>query len=314
MKKVIKIILFVLILFILVEFISCMLMPKESIKKYGLYKTAFYDILVEEKNSIDAVAIGDSLTYNSISPMEIWHKYGITTYDCAEAGQIISDSLEYLKIAIEHTHPKVVFIEGNVLFRDPNKKPNYVKARDALKKVLPIFKIHNGWKDITFSEGYTNVNITKGYKYNSKTKKGKKDGYMNESLKSDFPKGNIEYLKQMKELCDENNIKLVILTTPSQKTWNEKRHNNAAKIAKELDIEFIDLNIENPTKINWEKDTKDEGDHLNYKGALKVSDYVGKYLKETNLFDDKRQNKKYASWNNAYENYINSLDDVINNQ
>ena len=46
----------------------------------------------------------------------------------------------------------------------------------------------------------------------------------------------------------------------------------------------------------WKKDTKDKGDHLNYYGAVKATDYMGNYLKNTKLFKDKSNDKNYSKW------------------
>ena len=73
-------------------------------------------------------------------------------------------------------------------------------------------------------------------------------------------------------------------------------------MAKELGVEYIDLNLQSDqVAIDWNTDTRDKGDHLNYNGAMKVTNYVGKYLKETELFEDKRENPDYADWNTQLE-------------
>ena len=62
-------------------------------------------------------------------------------------------------------------------------------------------------------------------------------------------------------------------------------------------INKYDLNI------NWETDTKDEGGHLNYFGALKASEVLGNILKDTNLLVDHRGDKNYKLWDTAYLRY-----------
>ena len=77
MKTVMRVVLFCVIFLVLVEIFSFILLPGKNLKKYGSYKVAAYEILGEDENTIDVVAIGDSLVYSSLSPMEIWHNYGI---------------------------------------------------------------------------------------------------------------------------------------------------------------------------------------------------------------------------------------------
>ena len=49
--------------------------------------------------------------------------------------------------------------------------------------------------------------------------------------------------------------------------------------------------------IDWNTDTLDAGDHMNYYGASKVSDYMADFLVNTGLFSDKRTLPEYAAWN-----------------
>ena len=64
-----------------------------------------------------------------------------------------------------------------------------------------------------------------------------------------------------------------------------------------MGVTYIDLNyMQEEVPIDWMTDTFDGGDHLNYDGAKKVSAYLGKYLNETGLFEDKRNNPEYDYW------------------
>ena len=88
-NNIIKSIAFCLILLCLIEGLTWLLLPGFNIEKFGTFNVAAYEILGEEKDTIEAVAVGDSLVYSSLSPMEIWGEYGYTTFDCAEAAQVI---------------------------------------------------------------------------------------------------------------------------------------------------------------------------------------------------------------------------------
>ena len=70
---------------------------------------------------------------------------------------------------------------------------------------------------------------------------------------------------------------------------------------------FINLN-KYDLNINWETDTKDEGGHLNYFGALKASEVLGNILKDTNLLVDHRGDKNYKLWDTAYLRYKEEIE------
>lgn len=304
MKNVLKAGTFVIILVFLIIVAELILIPGMNIRKHGIFKSANYELMGEKKDTIDVIFLGDSLIYSSISPMEIWNNYGYTTFDCADAAQIIPDTYRYLKFAIENQHPKIIMMEANVMFRNPSKRKTKDRLIYFIKQWVPITKYHDNWKKYIDKLSKNKwINPDKGYKYITNTSSSKNIQYMMYSkLYDEIPEQNLPYVKKIIKLCKENNVKLVLVSLPTQKAWQYQKHNTTEKIAKENDLEFIDLNLVD-TGINWETDTKDNGAHLNYLGAKKVSDYIGNYLKETNLIIDHRNDKNYKSWDRAYQKY-----------
>ncbi len=312
MKNVLKSIIFVLILYLLVTLISYCLLPHDSVRKYGIIKTSIYEILGEKENTIDSVIIGDSLIYSGISPMEIWHNYGITVFDLAKSAELIEDSYKNFNIAIKSQHPKIIFFESNVLYREAKNKPWFYVWQELYKTYFPITQYHNNWKKYLFtnlndSMYYSKINVYKGFKYITKTKPGLKLDYMKERNKINIPKENQEYFQKIFDLCKDNNVKLILISTPNMKSWNYGKYLGTKELAQKYNLEYIDLNVDNPLNIDWKTESRDGGSHLNYKGALKLSNYIGTYLQETNLFTDKRNDSAYESWNEAYNIYLEYL-------
>lgn len=320
MKNFFKGIIFLIILFLLIEALAYAFLPGDNLGKYGIRKVAAYEILGEEDDTIDVIAVGDSLVYSSLSPMEVWNKHGYTIFDCATAAQLLSETYDLLEVSIESQHPKIVLLEANVLFRDPANRKVDKKINQLGKKVkqyIPIFDYHDNWKKyLSYGLKGNWINFYKGYKFITKVKGTPNKPYMSGSkVAREFPKGNLEIFDKIVKLCEDNNIKLVLVAFPTTSTWSSKKHNAIDQLVEKYGFEFLDLNLMD-LGINWETDTKDAGNHLNFKGAIKASNYIGSYLESTGMLVDHRDDEKYASWNKAYQRYYKkhkkSLELVMN--
>ena len=94
--------------------------------------------------------------------------------------------------------------------------------------------------------------------------------------------------------------------------WSMEKHNGVENLAKELGVEYLDMNLlNNEINIDWKKDSRDKGDHLNYTGSLKTTKFLGEYLNKKGL-PDHRADEKYESWNKYYNKYIKEIKDKNN--
>jgi len=306
MKNVVKVLIFLIIFIILLLVSSFIFVPKSNIAMST--RTRKTNLVMGEKdNSLDALFIGDSLVYTAINPMHIWENYGYTSYDLAMSAQYLYESYNNIDKILQNQKPKIIFLETNQFFRK-YKIVNVIGAEG--KKIFPVFEYHNRWKDLSFDDLFKKAEYTlrdpyKGYRFMNKVNRAEdaNKNYMKKKKdKKEINDLNYRYIKKIAQKCKENDIELVLLSTPSMKNCNYSKYQTIKDIAKEFNLEHVDLNLDNKLDIDWITETVDKGDHLNYLGAYKVSDFLGEYLKGKN-FVDHRHDDKYSSWQEDYELY-----------
>lgn len=272
--------------------------------------------LGEPENSLDALFIGDSETYSALSPVEIWKDTGIPSYICAIGKQYLTYSKSLLNRALAVQNPKVVMIEGNSLFR-PFDEQKLVKT--AVKDAFPIFERHNRWKaltpeDFVAAPENTWVDDMKGFRLKWGIRPADASKYMaSDERVQEVPELTMTVLRQMADACHADGAQMVLIATPSTKNWSQARHNGMVKVAEELGIDWIDLNTgDDEVAIDWDTDTRDYGDHLNYYGATKASRAVADILRDRYGLQDHRADggDTYRHWNRAVRAYERQIEEA----
>ena len=297
---------FVAGLALLLLFASWISIPKSTVKDAGIQDPSANGVLNEKENTIDVLILGDSESYCSFIPMKIWEQYGITSYCCGTAAQKLCYSQEFLYKTFENQSPKIVILETDAIFR------NFSFSDMLLHKAnlaFPVFSYHNRWKSVnasnaSFSINHSYLDNTKGYQDATTVEEASTDGYMKETKDlAPVSARNRAYVESIKSYCEEKGAKLVLISTPSTINWNTARHNSIQKMAAELNLEYIDMNLmKKEIPIDWKKDSRDKGDHLNHVGAEKVTAYLGRYLSSTGLLSNHKDDLKYKHWNDQSEN------------
>lgn len=112
------------------------------------------------------------------------------------------------------------------------------------------------------------------------------------------------WILKINELCKENGIHLLATKIPVvyspilyPNAWTEKRSLIAASICERYGIDYVDMEYDVDIEIDWAKDTRDGGTHLNLLGAKKVSAFLGRFLMEkynlpTGIDDDWEEDLK----------------------
>ena len=95
-----------------------------------------------------------------------------------------------------------------------------------------------------------------------------------------------------------NDAKLIMVSVPNTKNWSYARHNAMKSFTEQEEIEFLDMNkLKDELKIDWNKETGDAGEHVNYQGALKVTKYLGKWLNDKKILENHKNDSDYDNWN-----------------
>ena len=265
-----------------------------------------YRIQREAENTIDVVVVGDSLSYCTLSPLQLWNEQGITSYVCGQPAQKISETYHMLDMAFRTQSPKVVLLETNVIFREKLGINNLKTILDQeLKNAFPVVRGHDLWKNLIIHKNYK-YNTYKGFQLDSMIKPYTKGKYMRETEdKENIIYSALLYLDSILKLCQYNKAELVLFSAPSPHNYNYRIHNSINEFAADNNLPYLDFNLKNEElQIDWNVDTSDAGDHLNLAGAQKVTKYVGEYLGKNYLLPDHRGQKGFEAWtemNKAYQ-------------
>lgn len=259
----------------------------------------------ESPHTLDILFLGDSLSYCSFSPMQLWTQYGIASFSGTQSAQNIQEAFYMLKTALKTQHPKVVVLETNTVFRE---RKGLSGVSDTFSTwgnyYLPAIGYHDVWKTYLSKKRYAMLDY-KGFVLRDLIAPYTGGEYMKKSSKiSPISKSNEWYLNRIHELCQQHHIDLMLVSAPSPINYNFAKHNALKAFARHEKLTYIDLNLQvDALKINWKQDSLDNGDHLNLRGAEKVTSYFGKKLSELYQFTDHRQEAKYEFWNTQAKQY-----------
>lgn len=121
-----------------------------------------------------------------------------------------------------------------------------------------------------------------------------------------------KYLIKIIELTQQEGISLLIVNAPylGISEQDQRRFNAVGAIASEYGVPFLDFNrlidVLGLNNGGTQTDYADE-DHLNYRGARKYTEYLGRYLKDNYQIIDRRGDNTYGSWQNNAEDIRNSI-------
>lgn len=339
MKNLVKIILFiVLFIFIWNIVFSILRIQKNSIE-------LFYD---EPKNSLDVMYYGSSSTYAFYNAPLAYNEFGFTTGIRASDGQPFN-ALKYLSMeSLKYQNPKVsvfdvdsiaynatIVNEGDIRKVIDNMKMSKIRMdltdelldfyidsdAEKLSYYLPFLYYHSSWKDLNSDKLYANK-LFKG-SILSKLSVSVEPQEKQEWVVGDAKLTDNEY-KMINDLIKYiNDSKINAIFVISKRRFSDEamqKFNTLTKLANQGNIKVINFNLLDDFDVNYETDFYNRN-HLNTSGSIRYTLYLANYLKEHYNLDDHRGDKKYASWDKAFDKYKkrynkltkNDYENVLNN-
>ena len=258
-------------------------------------------LLSEPEDMVDVAILGDSESYTVLSTYQLWKDAGIASYIGGQSGQWIGESYFSLKKILKRQSPKVVILETNEFFsrgdasvvRDAAKS-----AQELARQMFPIFKYHRFWK-MEPADPKLQTTIFNGFEARTTVAAYMGGAYMHATdEKTPVTFITRYYLEGIKDLCDTHGTKLLLVTAPSPANHTMQRHNEVQALADNLGVPYLDLNLNTEELgIDWNLDTLDGGDHINYNGCRKVTAYLQQYLQTHYTLPDRRKDARYEAWN-----------------
>jgi len=338
-----KAIVFVLVLVFLLQGVSYV------IRSSGETKDRFAGFYAEKIDSIDVLLIGPSTVSTSFIPAYMWDKYGFTSYPLSSNAQrpkaikyVIEEGLKYQEADLVVIEPRTFIAsyeeqakdEGHIreTVDNMNYSVNRIKTINALTEefddkypfYFDIMKYHSNygllfkaseWKKFDFSQ----KNDLKGYELrNEEEKYREKDGNRRSDAfcytRKPIPVKQEEVLRDLLVYLQENNIRTLFVVTP--RDHDEEYEGNMCymkDIINEYGFEMIDTNeLFEEVGFDYRYDMAD-GAHTNVWGAVKVSDYIGKCIKDR-IGNLDHLESVTIDWDNAYsifsEIYENTEPDI----
>lgn len=303
--------------------------------------SSLYDL---PKNTVDVLLMGSSHMYASVSPMDLWNEYGITSYNPSFGLQSIPTTYFELRELLKVQKPKVVVLETFMVYLpeiiyENEKRLHYLVdnvpfssgVHEAIQTLLPedsdkteyyvnFYTFHNNWKIL--NESYFRPWVTSAcIKHN----RGASIGfYTRRSVleKPDIsPKSEtiapadvqVEYLYKISELCRDEGIQLVFMLTPFTYGANLQMLMNYVYVIAEAEgVPYLNFHhLLDESGFDYAEDLADF-EHVNYSGARKITSYLGEYLQTNYQLEDHRTDPAIADlWNKDYEDFSRDLNNIM---
>ena len=290
-----------------------------------------------EKMDHDVIFIGDCEVYTNFSPAILWEEYGINSYIRGSAEQLPWQSYYLMEETFAYEKPKVVvFNVLAMMFNEPQKESYNRMTLDSMRwsmskikcifasmteeehfieYVFPILRYHDRWnklEDQDFAYFWEKGAVTfNGYYMRTDILPAENVPGGRVLADYQFGENAYAYLDKMVELCEKNDVELVLIKAPSlYPYWYDEWDRQMVDYAKEHQLKYYNfLDVVDEIGLDYNEDTYDAGLHLNLSGAEKLSHYFGEILiKDCGLKDRRGEAELSLIWQEKLDAYRKEIE------
>lgn len=333
-KKVAGTVGFILMFALVLNGVSRLLERKTSEERYSEFW--------EQPGDYDVWLIGNSHIYYAVQPMELWKDYRIRSYNLGAPRSYMPQMYWTLLNALSRATPKVVVVECYYIEKeskmadmaeDENQSllhdgfdsipfsPMKVKAvmdlfdtkEQRIEYLFDFYVYHNRWEELEEEDFMPSYGTTKGAILSAEVDGQNPYQIIDETDMLQEETLGYEYLRKMIEACREKGVSVVLASVPCSMNENSQRAiNGVQKLSKEYGAPFLNMSYDDELTIDYRTDFKDSG-HMNYLGAKKVTEYIGKYLSEAYevSIDEGKEEGTAKAWDEDYEMYSATFLDLM---
>lgn len=262
-------------------------------------------------DDFDVLAFGPSYVYCTLNPVQLYRDTGLRSFVPGTSIQPIEASYHYIRMALKKYQPQLVILGASMFVFHPapvrykegcaHMAADHIPfsvdkilflrdqhLEDSIENYLvPWIKYHSRWKNLKkgdflgMASHSPTVDVFMGFQLNTGSVTNRlKQLNLTKCQETEMSGEYLGYLKKIAELCAEKKVQLLLLNAPRLNALAEGRLVSLHRHARELGIDFLDLNeVLDDTGIDNHTDYHDTG-HLNVFGAAKATRYIGRYIQE----------------------------------
>lgn len=291
---------------------------KRSMQKYA-------QLFDENEKDFDVLFLGSSHVINGVSPLDLFHDYGIPSFNLSMHSNFLKSGYYLLKETLEIFQregrhlPKLVVLDvytGDESIGDlhnawdsfPLGRTKVQMARglandeDYIGLVMPFSLYHSRWKELQKNDFLPDINQLYGAEPKYGVSYSGSEVITDPNDRKEIPEDKLSYVDKTKRLCDSYGITLVLIHIPY--SWDPDRQREANSFygyAEENGLCFVNYMNED-LGLDLDIDFYNMG-HLNPAGMRLMTKELGELLQEMGL-EDQRQNACGKDWEKEYDQFI----------